>query len=226
MTENKLKLNDSKTETILIKSSRCSDIDSTLHSLTVGSAQIAFTPSARDLGFIVSANELSLNEHVTAVCRVANNQIRRIASIRHYLTEDATKKLCCALVLSRLDFLNALLSGSNQSFIDRLQIVQNNAVRLIFKVNRRAHISPLRQQLHWLPIKARIDYKLCVICYNFFVGNSPSYISDMLTVYSIGRAGNRSASDTRLLKSFKRDFNCLIFGVETHVGIQHYKNNW
>jgi len=214
MTENRLKLNDDKTEALLVKPKKCISDDPFPESLKVGIAQVSFSEFARDLGFIVSA-DLSLQRHVTAVCNGANYEIRKIAGIRQYLSIDATKKLVCAFVLSRLDHCNALLSGCDKALIDQLQIVQNSAARLISRSRRRDHITPILRDLHWLKIAERIDYKLCCLCYSFFVGACPSYFSSLLTKYTCPKSGNRSASDDRKLRSSKRDIRTVTFGERT-----------
>ena len=78
------------------------------------------------------------------------------------------------------------------------QKVQNSAARLIFQCHIQNHISPLLMSLHWLPINARIEYKLSAICHSFFLGLSPIYLSDLLLVYTPKR-NLRSSSDNRIL---------------------------
>jgi len=73
-------------------------------------------------------------------------------------------------------------------------------------------LPPLLHALHWLPIQARIDYKLCTLCFNFFSGRSPAYFSELLSKYSIGREGNRSDKDNRTLISPKRDIHYITIG--------------
>ena len=124
--------------------------------------------------------------------------LRQISTIRQFLTEDATRKLVCAFVLSRLDYCSSLLSGCPKYLIDRLQKVQNSAARLIFKTRKRDHVTPLLKSLHWLPVQARIDYKLSVLCHNFFSGCAPKYFDRLLSVYAPSRP-LRSSTDNRLL---------------------------
>ena len=82
--------------------------------------------------------------------------------------------------------------------LERLQKVQNSAARLIFRCRKQNHISPLLMSLHWLPIDARIEYKLSVICHSLFLGLSPIYFSDLLLVYT-PNLNLRSSSDNRIL---------------------------
>ena len=82
--------------------------------------------------------------------------------------------------------------------LERLQYVQNSAVRLIFQCRKLNHISPLLMSLHWLPIKAHIEHKLSVICDSFLLGLSPIYLSDLLLVYT-PKTNLRSSSDNRIV---------------------------
>ena len=197
MSENKLKLNDDKTEAILFHSKQSFSSDTAPSSVTVGNSQISLSNSARNLGFMIS-DDMSLNAHISHICCTAYIAIRQISSIRRFLTIQATKTLVCAFVLSRLDYCNALLSGCPQQLLDKLQKVQNSAACLVMLSKKRDHITPLLHSLHWLPIRARIDYKLSVLCHNFFSGSSPHYLSSTLTVYKPKRC-LRSSSDSNLL---------------------------
>ena len=91
MTQSELKLNGDKTETLLMKSDR-----------THFPGDIPFTTCARNFGFM-SSDHMTLNKHISAVCRSAYVKIRRISSIHQYLTVEAAKSLVCAVVLSQLD---------------------------------------------------------------------------------------------------------------------------
>ena len=82
-----------------------------------------------------------------------------------------------------------------------MQTIQNRSARLIFKVNRREHTSPLLKQLHWLPISQRIIFKILTFGFNARMGNAPLYLSDLL--HNIIHSGNtrflRSHADQNLL---------------------------
>ena len=101
-------------------------------------------------------------------------------------------------MLPKLDYCNSLFYGSPMYMLERLQKVQNSAARLIFKCRKQNHISPLLMSLHWLPINSHIEYKLSVICHSFFLGLSPTYLSDRPLAYTPKR-NLRSSSDNRIL---------------------------
>ena len=131
--------------------------------------------------------------------------IRKINTIRHFLTQDALKTLVCSLVLSRLDYCNSLLAGCPKILLNKLQKVQNSAARLICRLPRSAHITPALESLHWLPIEQRINYKLLLLTFKALNGYGPSYLSDLLQLYVPSRS-LRSSCDSRRLRipPFKR----------------------
>ena len=187
---------ESSTECVLIRQNKCTQhINCT--SLSLGHNVISFSTTAKNLGFHFT-DDMRINAHVQDICRKVYIDIRRISSIRHLLSIDATKTLLCAFVLPKLDYCNSLFHGSPMYMLERLQKVQNSAARLIFQCRKQNHISPLLMSQHWLPINARIEYKLSVICHPFFLGLSPIYLSDLLLVYTPKR-NLRSSSDNRIL---------------------------
>ena len=112
---------------------------------------------------------------------------------------EATKTLVSSLVLSRLDYCNAVLAGSPQVLLDKIQRVINCSARLIYKASKSAHITPLLFDLHWLPISSRIQHKIALTCFNIISGTAPPYLSKLLHLYSPSRS-LRSASDTRIFR--------------------------
>jgi len=82
------------------------------------------------------------------------------------LTVDLAQTLACSLILSGIDYCNAVLHGAPSGTIQKLQRVQNNASRVVLQVPRRSHANSLLQELHWLPVEQRITYKLAVLTWN------------------------------------------------------------
>ena len=78
--------------------------------ISVCGCEISFSSSARNLGFYIR-DDMSVELHIKNVCRSAYSELRRISTFRHLLSADSTKTHVSALVLSRLDYCNSLLSG-------------------------------------------------------------------------------------------------------------------
>ncbi|WP_419612594.1 reverse transcriptase domain-containing protein, partial [Thiolapillus sp.] len=140
MLENKLKLNNDKTEALLLRSSSKSFSVGKPTTISVCGCEISFSSSARNLGFYIR-DDMSVELHIKNVCRSAYSELRRISTIRHLLSVDSTKTLVSAFVLSRLDYCNSLLSGCPKH-LEKLQKVQNSAARLVLKAQKRDHVLP------------------------------------------------------------------------------------
>ena len=153
VTHYKLQLNDSKTESLLVKSHRLSVNFPLPSSMRIGNSEVLFVSSEKNLGVTLDCN-LNMTQHVLNICRSAYIELRQIGSIRHLLTAQATQTLICVFILSRFYYCNCLFAGCPQFLIDRLQKVQNAAARLICRAKKLDHVQPILQSLHWLPIKA------------------------------------------------------------------------
>ena len=88
-----------------------------------------------------------------------------------------------AFISSTLDSCNTLLTGLPDKEISKLQRMQNAAARLIVGAAKNEHMSPILQQLHWLPVKFRIDFKILMLTYKALNNQAPDYISELLTLY-------------------------------------------
>ena len=135
-------------------------------------------------------------------------QLRKIGNIRDCLTESVTKTLVTSLILSKLDYCNSLLVGLPIETINRLQTVQNNAARLVFRKRKYDHVTPLLYELHWLPVSKRIDYKVCVFCYKTINNMAPMYMSTMIQTYTPARNLRSSNDSTVLVNPSYRYVHC------------------
>ena len=168
MIKNKLKINDSKTEFIIFRSPLLKT-DLSGVSISVGDSQISSSPKVRDLGVIFD-NCLSLDAHISNICRSTHFHLRNIGRIRTLLTFDATAQLIHALITTRLDFCNSILYNLPNNKIERLQRIQNQAARMLTRSPRRNHITPVLRELHWLRISDRIIFKILILTHKAFHG--------------------------------------------------------
>ena len=118
----------------------------------------------RDLGFAID-NHLSMASQVSNICRSAYYHLSRIAKIRDSLTTSVCKSLIHGLVTSRLDYGNAMLFGITDCLLHHLEMVQRSAARIVMQIRRgdQQSMTTILRQLHWLPIKRRIEYKILVL---------------------------------------------------------------
>ena len=116
---------------------------------------------------------------------MCNYHIRNIAFIRKYLSESALKTAICNHVLSRLDYCNSLYYGLPKYILKKLQNVQNRAARLIKGIRLRERITPSLIELHWLPVKARIEYKILLMVFKTMKFGEPTYLRANLASFGL-----------------------------------------
>ena len=181
MTQSRLKLNDDKTEFLVISlpyyKNKLKDV-----CLNIGDSQIQTSPHCRNLGVIFDSN-MDMKKHVANVCRSSFYQLRNIGSIRKYLSEEACAKLIHAFVTSRIDYCNSVLANLPKCLYSKLQKVLNVAARILTLTKKFDHISPVLVRLHWLPIPLRVHYKIILLTFKCLYGLGPLYLKDLLTLY-------------------------------------------
>ena len=133
-----------------------------------------------------------MNAHVTNIARTCYFELRRLASIRTFLTSTATATPVSAFVLSRIDNCSSQLFGSTHDVTSHLQRIQNYAARVILCLPKSFSITTHLKSLHWLPVKVRSTYKIACLCYHCHNSTAPSYVADML---------HKKPSHTRITRS-------------------------
>ena len=138
---------------------------------------------------------ICLKNHITHVSQSVRYQLRNLGFIRKYLTRSAAEQLIHALISSRLDFCNSLFCNLPQREINRLQVLQNRAARLLTFTKNTSHISPVLRSLHWLPVKKRIAFKILLLVYRTLNKSAPTYLQDILSPYNPSRTLRSSSSN-------------------------------
>ena len=198
MTRNKLKMNESKTEFIVFGTrQQISKVQRSV--INVGNDVIKAKRCVRNLGSMFDA-ELKMTEHVNHVLKVGYFQLRQLRTIKKNLTPTAIKILIHASVISRLDYANALLYGIAELQLTRLQRLQNCAARLVTGDSREVDSVLVLKKLHWLPVRARIQYKVLLLTFKALNNLGPEYMKDMLPLQSQLRNTRSSKGGTRLME--------------------------
>ncbi len=205
MKEHHLQLNLAKTE--LLVSSTTPTLQ---HDFTIQLSSSTITPSSSVRNIcVIFDDQLTFKDHIAKTARSCRFALHNIRKTRPFLTQQhAAQLLVQALVISRLDYCNALLAGLPSCTIKPLQMIQNAAARLVFSEPKRAHVTSLFISLHWLPVAARIKFKMLMLAFRTATGSAPSYFHSLMTIYISSRS-LRSASARRLVVPSQRGSKSL-----------------
>ena len=134
------------------------------------------------------------------------------------MSAESAKCFIHAFVTSHLDYCNALLYKLPQYQYDRLKKVLNAAARVTCLIHKFAHITPVLRELHWLPVKFRVEFKIALLVFKTLNGLAPQYLSELIVVKSRTRYSLRSDSETLLVirKVTRRTFGDRAF---FHAGL-------
>ena len=86
-----------------------------------------------------------------------------------------------AVIISCLDYCNSLYYGCSNAVMTQLQNIQNRACRLVFGLKKKDSVQEKLKELHWLKVRERIEFKLCLLAFKAVNGIGPSYLCDIIT---------------------------------------------
>ena len=184
--------------------------------IRVGTTDIKPVSEVRNLGSWFDCN-FSMSTHISKSCSAAFFWLHNIKRISKFLSRDKLETVLHAFVTSRIDYCNGLLYGLPDCEIAKLQRVQNAAARLLTSSRKYDHITPVLQELHWLPVRYRIHFKILLLTFKALNGMAPAYISDLINVRKPARYSLRSITSGTLLLhpagKMKKSFGDRCFSV-------------
>ena len=202
-----LKLNSDKTK-IMVVAPQSVQKDVTIHGSFINDKCIRFVSTAKNLGVLLDS-ELCFNVQVTKVVSSCFHILKLLTRIKSFLTKNQLKTLACTLIFPKLDYCNGLYYGLDKSIIKKLQSVQNNAARLVNKINRfdRVPVNKLLSELHWLKVNERIVFKILLTMHKCVIGNAPEELASKI----LSSCSNRTMKiDCQYCYS---SFGCRAFSV-------------
>jgi len=174
--QNGLQLNLDKSEALIVGTTKqLHAVTSSVSSVSVAGVDLPVADDIKVLEVVLD-RRLSFHKHISAVAQSCNYHTQAIRHIQHLLTTELAQTLACSLILSRIDYCNAVLHGAPSYSIKRLQRVENNAARIVLEAPRQFHASLLLRTLHWLPVQQKIEYKVALLTFKVHSTSTPSYL--------------------------------------------------
>ena len=143
-------------------------------------------------------------------------QLNLVNSIRASLHVQVAERVVNATFTSRLDYCNSLLAGLTVQDFARLQRLQNAAARCVLMRPCDFSATDMLCELHWLPVRKRVHYKLLLLFYKILNDSSPEYLVNQLQNYCPTRA-LRSVDHNLLSVRKTRIKNGVFFTVSASV---------
>jgi len=166
----------------------------------------------KTLDVTLDAN-LTLNQHVSSLCKSMHFHTRALRHIRPALSDCMATTLATSLVQSRLDYANSLLHGTSAANIHKLQCAQNSLSRVVLSGCHCEHLSASMRlsNLHWFPVRKRIDFKLALTTYRILSTHQPAYLRSLLFPYELTRALRLSSQQLLNVPTVTTDFGRRAF---------------
>ena len=197
MDANQLCMNSATTEFLLVGSRRqLSSCVST--EINVNGEAVKHSACIKYLGAWVD-DKLNFKIHIANKCQIAMWNLHKLKAICDILTEETCKTLVMGLVISHLDYANAILVELPETDIHKLQQVQNIVAKLTLNKDKHDIVTDCFIKLHWLPIRTRIHFKILTLTYKCLNGQAPEYLCNLLTVNETNDRHLRSSSQYRRL---------------------------
>ena len=175
MDQNHLQMNSSKTEFSLVDSKqRLTKCETDI--ININGEPVNLSKCIKYLGAWIDS-QLSFKTHISLKCRTAWWNLQKLKLIRNALTREATHTIALGLIISCLDYANRLLISLPDCDINRIQKVQNATARLVVQDETLTTKGCLKE-LHWLPVKSRIVFKVATLVYRCLNNMALKYLQD------------------------------------------------
>ena len=161
MIADRLKLNDDKTEFMII-GTRAQLDKVNVSEIVVGQAKVPAVMIVRNLGMWLDTNP-TMSAHITETCQAAIYHLYNIKRITRYLSHDDRKSIVQAVIMSRIDYSKSLLVCIPSTLLSKVQRLQNAAACLVTNVAKYDHITSTLVNLHWLLVMYRVNVKIAML---------------------------------------------------------------
>ena len=203
MVQNFMKLNEDKTEFILLGAkndmkkigSLTLEVDGTLITNITCDGD-----AAKSLGVMMDEN-MNMQRQIAEVRKKCAWQLSNLYKIRRYLTINLKIMLVKTLIISKLDYCNALYAGLPKTQIKRLNGVLRNCIRFIYDLKTQGgeDLDKYFVKAHILPVDKRIEFKICLFIHKALHAKVPDYLESLIEVYQPAISALRNAKDKYLL---------------------------
>ena len=181
--QNSLLINPEKTKFLLIGTRQLLGKVPDVITLSFLGEEIIPVSSAKDLGMSLD-NNLTYDHHIRNLVSSSMSKLCQINRVRHNFDSNTLRAIVAALVMSKLYYCSTVWSNTSTTNINKLQAVQNFAVRIITNTRKYDHITPVLSSIGWLPVKKHLEYRDSLMTYKCMKGLAPPYLCNLFLTRS------------------------------------------
>ena len=160
---------------------------------------IRFAETVKHLGVLFDSL-LTFDSQIQKVTSSSYSSLRKISSFRNCLSKSNLESLIHAFISSKLDYCNILYVNLPKKQMNKLQKLQNSAIRLVFGVCSRHPVSELFSELHWLKVEQRVKFKCLLLIFKCINGLAPNGLNNMIAVRNTENSTLYTTFHKQLLK--------------------------
>ena len=180
MNRNFMKMNDAKAEYTTFGNKR-QLLKCTRKEIQVGDVMVQASPGLNYLGLFLD-EELMFKKHIQNKSRIASRNLFNIRKLRRYLPRKSMEILVHGLVMSHLDYSNGVLGLLPNASLKPYVRVQSMAAKTILGRNKYDSVKEAMMELHWLPIRERINCKIIMWVFKCLCNMAPQYLCTLLRI--------------------------------------------
>lgn len=127
-------------------------------------------------------NKLNFKANIDNLCKKVAKKVGVLARTRKNLDYLSSVNIYKTIIAPHFDYCATILFMSGKEELDRMQKLQNRAMRVILKVNKYSKISEMLDTLHFMNVKQRIVYNSLILVFKIKKSLMPSYLSDIVSL--------------------------------------------
>lgn len=192
---NKLKLNSEKTKYMVLgNKQKCKEFNEKNYTIHIGGNKIEFVYQIKYLGVFLDP-QLNFSSHIDFICKKIGKKIGFFYRISQNLSQWAKLLIYNTIIYPHFNYCCSLLLACNKAEINRLQLLQNKAMRIILKCNKYTPIKMMLNSLGWLNVEQIIELSNIVIIFKIKNNLMPSYLQNFLVTRSERHSYNTRTKD-------------------------------
>ena len=137
---------------------------------------------------------LKFDDMIGDVCKTGYFKLNKLKTIRNALDTQLRITLVRCYILNVIDYCNVLYANLNGTQTKRLQMLMNASIRFIYNLRKSERVSSFMKKCHFLPVKFRKRYKLCIFAFKVLHSMVPEYLDDLVSIRTPLRDGLRSSA--------------------------------